>query len=60
MTQFFLFFKCFYLFMFMKGIINKKKFFDFGSLLTEISQKSFLGTCHVPGLSFLAHMVQIY
>jgi hypothetical protein len=43
----------------MKGII-KKSFFDFGSLLTEISQKSFLGTCHVPGLSFLAHMVQIY
>jgi hypothetical protein len=36
--------------MFMKGI-TKKFFFDFGSILTEISQKSFLGICHVPGLS---------
>ena len=45
--------------MLMKGI-TKKNSFDFGSLLTEISQKSFLGICHVPGLSVLADMVQIY
>jgi hypothetical protein len=40
--------------------ITKKIFFDFGSFLTEISQKSFLGICHVPGLSVLADVVQIY
>ena len=43
----------------MKGI-TKKKIFDFGSLLTEISQKPFLDICQAPGLSVLADMVQIY
>ena len=58
MTQFFLFF-----FAFIYSSIWKespKNFFDFGSFLTEISQKSFLGICHVPGLSVLADVVQIY
>jgi hypothetical protein len=38
---------------------NQKFFFDFCSVLTKISQKSFLGICHVPSVITLAKVVQI-
>jgi hypothetical protein len=43
----------------MKGI-TKKNFFDFCPILTEISQKSFLGICDAPADITWDWMVQIF
>jgi hypothetical protein len=43
---------------YMKGI-NKKIFFNFGQVLAKISQKSFLGICHVSSVITWARGVQI-